>query len=114
MLAHPRLRWSRLLDGALILLFATMIPAFALRTGLRPDDPLAGVAVVFAPWIAPGEAIARAVAAGASLVRLGGLPSIVVVSPADRGYVDRVFAAGALLALDPKLLAACSPALLPC
>jgi hypothetical protein len=40
------------------------------------------------------------------------LPSIVIVSPADRGYVDRVFAAGALLALDPKVLAACSPALL--
>ena len=64
-----------------------MIPAFALRTG-SADDPLAGVAVVFAPWIEPGEAIARAVAAGASLVRLGVLPSIVIVSPADRGYAS--------------------------
>jgi hypothetical protein len=49
MLAPPCLRWPRLLDGALILFFATAIPAFALRTGLKPDNPLAGVAVVFPP-----------------------------------------------------------------
>src|SRR3954453_15111261 len=112
MLLHSPLRCPRPLDAPLILLFATMTPAFALRTGLRPDDPLAGVAVVFAPWIEPGEAIARAVAAGANLVRLGVLPAIDIVTTADPGYVGRVFAAGALLALDPKVLAACSPALL--
>jgi hypothetical protein len=55
----------------------------------------------------------RAAGAGGSLVRLGALPSIVVVSPADPGYVDRVLADGALLVLDPKVLAICAPALLP-
>ena len=112
MLAHSRPRWSRLLDGALILAFATVFPAWAMRIGLRPGDPLAGVAVVFAPWTGAGEAIARATAAGGSLVRLGALPWIVVVNPVDALYVDRAFAEGALLVLDPKKLAACAPSLL--
>ena len=110
--APPRPRWSRLLDGALILAFATVLPAFALRAGLRPADPLAGAAVVFWPWTGAGEAIVRATAAGGSLVRLGALPWIVVVRPDDGLYVERAFAAGALLVLDPKTLSACAPALL--
>jgi hypothetical protein len=112
MLAPPRPRWSRLLDGALILAVATVLPALALRTVLRPGDPLAGAAVVFAPWTSAGEAIVRATAAGGSLVRLGALPWIVVVRPDDGFYVDRAFAQGALLVLDPKTLAACAPTLL--
>ena len=112
MLAHSRPRWSRLLDGALILAFAAVLPAFALRIGLRPADPLAGAAVVFWPWTGAGEAIVRATAAGASLVGQGALPWIVVVRPDDTAYVERVFDQGALLVLDPKTLSACAPALL--
>jgi hypothetical protein len=87
--------------------------ALALRAGLRPRDPLAAVAVVFAPWISAEDAVIRATASGGGIVRLGAIPSIVVVSPLDRDYVDRVFAEGALLVLDPQVLAACAPALLP-
>ncbi|HEX8165313.1 MAG TPA: hypothetical protein VF601_05930 [Beijerinckiaceae bacterium] len=111
--APPRTRRSRLLDGALILASATVLPAFVLRTALRPADPRAGAAVVFAPWTDAGEAITRATDAGASLVRQGARPWIVVVRPDGASYVERAFAAGALLVLDPKTLSACAPVLLP-
>jgi hypothetical protein len=112
MVESPRSRRSSLLDGIVILGFIFVATALALRTGLRPRDPLAAVAVVFAPWISAEDAVIRATAQGGSILRLGAIPSIVVVSPPDNGYVDRVFA-GALLVLDPLVLAACAPALLP-
>ena len=110
--ASPHPVRSRLLDAALILAFATVLPALAARSALRPGDPRAGAAVVFAPWTGAAEAILRATAAGGSLVRLGARPWIVVVRPDDAAYAERAFAKGALLVLDPKALAACLPALL--
>jgi hypothetical protein len=101
MVESPRSRRSHLLDGVVILAFVFVATALALRAGLRPRDPLAAVAVVFAPWISAEDAVIRATASGGGIVRLGAIPSIVVVSPPDRGYVDRVFAEGALLVLDP-------------
>jgi len=113
MVESPRSRRSSLLDGIVILGFIFVATALALRTGLRPRDPLAAMAVVFAPWISAEDAVIRATAQGGSILRLGAISSIVVVSPPDNGYVDRVFAEGALLVLDPLVLAACAPALLP-
>jgi hypothetical protein len=109
----PRLRWSCLLDIMLIVAFILAGSAIALRTGLRPRDPLAGVAVMFPPWTSAEDAILRATAPGGSVLRLGAISSIVVVSPRDPDYVDRVFAEGALLVLDPQVLATCAPVLLP-
>jgi|SRR4051812_36207833 hypothetical protein len=112
MLMPARPRRSGAFDRIVILGFVIAGSALVLRTGLRPRDPLAGAAVVFAPWTSAGDALGRATAAGASIVRIGAIPSIVVVSPSDAGYVDRVLAEGALLVLDPQVLAACAPALL--
>src|SRR3954467_5983367 len=112
MVELSRPRRSVALDWIVIGAFAVAGTALALRAALRPRDPQAGVAVVFAPWTSAGDAIVRATAAGASILRLGVLPSIVVVSPSDAGYVDRVLAEGALLVIDPQVLAACAPALL--
>jgi hypothetical protein len=108
MKAQARQQWSRLLDAGLILALAVVGPALAIRIGLQPRDPLSGVAVVFPPWTTEESAIARATSAGASLVRLGGFSSVVVVRPDDPAYIERVFADGALLVLDPKVLAACA------
>jgi hypothetical protein len=105
-------RWSRLLDGGLILVLALLSPLLVLRTGLKPADTTFGVAVVFAPWTGPEAAILRATSAGASLVRVGALPWIVVVAPEDDGYIERVLVDGALVALDPRVLADCAPVLL--
>jgi hypothetical protein len=109
----PRPRRLSLLDGMIILVFILMASAAVLRTGLRPRDALAGVAVVFPPWTSAEDAVLRATAPGGSVVRLGAIPAIVVVSAKDPGYADRVLAAGALLVLDPQALAICAPVLLP-
>jgi hypothetical protein len=101
------------LDVGLILLLAILSSLVVLRTGLKPTDSTSGVAVVFAPWTGAEAAIVRATGAGASLVRVSALPWIVVVVPADEGYVERVLADGALAALDPQALADCAPILLP-
>ena len=109
-LSHPR--WSRLLDGGLVVVFALLSLFFVLWTGVKPRYPMSGVAVVFTPWTGAEAAILSATAAGASLVRVGALPWIVVVAPENDGYVERVLAAGALLTVDPQVLADCAPILL--
>ena len=112
MMPQLRPRRSAALDWIVIGAFALLGTALVLRAALRPHDPQAGVAVIFAPWISAGDAVLRGTAAGASVLRLGALPSIVVVSPSEPGYVDRVLAEGALLVVDPQALATCAPALL--
>jgi len=79
------------------------------RIGLEPRDPSQGVGVIFAPWTGADAAFVRAVEAGGRFVRFGGLPFVVVVMPEAADYVDRVKAAGALLIVDPLVLAACLP-----
>jgi hypothetical protein len=98
----------RLLDLALItILCAGFI--VELRIGLRPSNPTAGVAVIYAPWTRTDETMARAVAAGARFVRFGGFEFIAIVIPEVPDYVDRVLAGSALITVDPEALAACLP-----
>ena len=97
----------RVLDYAIIILAALGSLYAAARFGLAPRDPDGGVAVIFAPWISQEQALARAARPGGRLVRVGGLPFIVVVTPDAPGYTARVLADGALLVVDPKALAAC-------
>ena len=104
-----RLPWCNV---GFLVMFALLGPIVLIRYGLQPRDPLAGVAVVFAPWTTAGAAVSRATAPGASLVRLGSVPSIVVVLPREAAYVDQILGQGALFALDPQFLATCAPGLL--
>jgi hypothetical protein len=102
----------RLLDLWLIAILGVASFAIVLRVGLLPRNPDAGVAVVYPPWTSAAAAIDRAVGAGARFVRFGGFDFIVVVMPEQPGYLDRVLAGSALLAVDPQILAACLPAAL--
>jgi hypothetical protein len=97
-------RW---LDGLLIFTVAIASLYGAARLGLKPRDPATGVGVVFAPWVSESSAMHRATEAGGRFVRFGGLPFIVVVVPETSDYVARIAADGAVLIVDPKVLAAC-------
>jgi hypothetical protein len=100
----------RLLDFALITILVGVGFVAVLRIGLLPSNPAAGVAVVYPPWTAADETMARAVGAGARFVRFGGFDFIAIVMPDAPDYVDRVLAGSALLAVDPQVLTACLPA----
>jgi hypothetical protein len=100
-------RWGRFLEGLAVATFA-LISTFAVaRVGLEPSNPSDGVGVVFAPWIDEPTTLARAAAAGGRIVRLGGPSFVVVVEPETSDYIPRVKAAGALLVVEPRVLAAC-------
>jgi hypothetical protein len=101
----PRL--SRILEGTAIGAFALISTIAVARIGLEPSDPSRGVGVVFAPWTDEATALSRAVSAGGRLVRFDGPSFIVVVEPESADYVRRIKDAGALLVVDPKVLAAC-------
>ncbi len=106
-------RWRAWVDATPVVVIATALPAVIVASQLRPLDPTMGVAVVFAPWTTESEAVERATAAGAALVRAGGFPFVLIVRADGPGYIERVRAAGAWLALDPKVLALCAPSLSP-
>jgi hypothetical protein len=100
-------RW---LDLWLIAILAVASFAAILRIGLRPANPSAGVAVIYAPWTTADQTMVRAVGAGARFVRFGGFDFIAIVVPEQPDYVERVLAGSALLAVDPQVLAGCLPA----
>jgi hypothetical protein len=100
-------RW---VDLWLIAILAVVSFAAILRVGLLPTDPGAGVAVIYAPWTTADQTMIRAVSAGARFVRFGGFDFIAIVMPEQPGYVERVLADSALLAVGPQVLAGCLPA----
>jgi hypothetical protein len=102
-------RSSRIIEGTAIAAFALLSTIAVARIGLEPSDPSKGVGVIFAPWTDGNAAFTRAVGAGGRFVRYGGPPFIVVVEPESADYVRRVKDAGALLLVDPRVLAACFP-----
>ncbi|MDE2197388.1 MAG: hypothetical protein KGJ41_00085 [Rhodospirillales bacterium] len=63
------------------------------------------VAALFPPWWTARHAFAAAGAAG-PVLRLGGLPFIVIVAPDDRA---RLRASGAWLLVDPRAPGICTP-----
>jgi hypothetical protein len=97
----------RLLDMWLVALLICASFVATLRIGLVPNNPAAGVAVVYAPWTTAAETMARAVEAGARFVRFGGFQFIAVVIPERPDYVEQVMKGAAWLAVDPQALAAC-------
>jgi hypothetical protein len=101
----PRL--SRILEGTAIAAFALISTYAVARVGLEPSDPSRGVGIIFAPWTDEVATIARASAAGGRIVRMGGPSFVVVVEPERADYIRRIKDAGALLVVDPRILAAC-------
>jgi hypothetical protein len=101
------MRWGRILEGMAIVAFVLISTYAVARVGLEPSDTSRPVGVIFAPWTDEATTLARAVAAGGRIIRLGGPSFVVVVEPETPGYIRRVKAAGALLVVDPRILAAC-------
>ena len=101
----PRLR--PLFESALLGLLSISALGLTMRTTLVPRDESAGVAVVFAPWVTDAAAMTRAADAGARFVRFGAAPFVAVVIPNVDGYASRILADGALLVVEPALIAAC-------
>ena len=79
------------------------------RVTFMPRDPSSGVAVIFAPWVEPQDALTRAVGAGGRFLRFGGFSFITVIVPDGPDYHSRVLSAGAWFVVDPNVLAACLP-----
>jgi hypothetical protein len=100
-------RWGRILEGTAIAAFVVISTYAVARVGLEPSDPSRGVGVIFAPWTDADTTLARAANAGGRIVRFGGPSFVVVVEPESADYVRRVRAAGALLIVDPRVIAAC-------
>ncbi|WP_456707896.1 hypothetical protein [Bradyrhizobium sp. USDA 4452] len=65
------------------------------------------VAVAFPPWWRAERAVAAAASANASIVRMTAIPALLVVRPDRDGGLSRLYAAGALLTMDPQAIAGC-------
>lgn len=87
------------------LLAAGAVGIAALAGQVRPGAE--AVAVIFPPWWDARQAILASAAAGASIVRTGAIPAILIVQPARGDGLARLQEAGAWLALDPRAVAAC-------
>lgn len=97
----------KILDAGFLICLSVGALYAGARTGLTPQDPTKGVAVVFAPWTSPNAVITQAVAAGSRFVRFGSLPFIAIVMPDDAAYPDRMFGEGAWLVVDSQAPGGC-------
>ncbi|WP_342359762.1 hypothetical protein [Terrarubrum flagellatum] len=96
------------MDVVLILIASVAAPALMARAQLRPVDPAAPIAVIYAPWVDSAAAATRATVAGSSLLRSGAFGFVVFVKPDRPDFSDRVLAGGALFALDARAIAWCA------
>jgi len=97
-------RWPHWLSPvALLLVSWVWIAALTFRVG--PGD--SAVAVIFPPWWTADRAFAAAAAAEASIVRVGAVGSVLVVQPSALNGLQRLYRAGAWLAVNPTGLGAC-------
>src|SRR5262245_27818361 len=87
------------------LLAASWIAVAALTLQVRPDTDV--VAVAFPPWWDTNRAITAAASAGAAIVRMTAVPSLLIVKPDGQDGMARLHNAGAWLAMDPQAIAAC-------
>jgi hypothetical protein len=100
----PISRWTDWLNAA-GLLAASFIAIAALSLQARPGAEV--VAVAFPPWWGAQQAVVAAASAGAAIVRMTAVPSLLVVRPDGKGGLTRLREAGAWLAMDPQAVAAC-------
>jgi hypothetical protein len=97
-------RWPDWLNAAL-LLAASFIAVTVLS--LQPRSGTEVVAVAFPPWWNAQQAVVAAASAGAAIVRMTAVPSLLVVRPDGHDGLTRLRGAGAWLAMDPQAIAAC-------
>ena len=97
-------RWPDWLNAA-GLLAASWIAIAALSLQARPGAEV--VAVAFPPWWSAQQAVVAAASAGAAIVRMTAVPSLLVVRPEGQDGLMRLREAGAWLAMDPQAVAAC-------
>src|SRR5258708_9632855 len=97
-------RWPDWLNAA-GLLAASWIAIAALSLQARPGAEV--VAVAFPPWWSAQQAVVAAASAGAAIVRMTAVPSLLVVRPEGRDGLMRLREAGAWLSMDPQAVAAC-------
>jgi hypothetical protein len=100
----PTSRWPDWLNAA-GLLAASWIAIAALSLQARPGAEV--VAVAFPPWWGAQQAVVAAASAGAAIVRMTAVPSLLVVRPDRQDGLTRLREAGAWLAMDPQAVAAC-------
>ncbi|MHC2255483.1 hypothetical protein ACVILK_005175 [Bradyrhizobium embrapense] len=91
--------------GAAALLIASWIAIVMLSLQVRAGAEV--VAVAFPPWWRAERALAAAASANASIVRMTAIPALLVVRPDRDGGLSRLYAAGALLTMDPQAIAGC-------
>ena len=91
--------------GAAGLLTASWIAVAVLTLQVRPGTEV--VAVAFPPWWDESHAITAAASAGAAIVRMTALPSLLIVRPDGQDGLARLHSAGAWFAMDPQAVAAC-------
>jgi hypothetical protein len=70
-----------------------------------PDRP---IAAIFPPWWPAERIFSAAAISGAPIVRFGGFPNIVVLSPGVPDLSRRLREAGAWLLLDAQAVGACA------
>jgi hypothetical protein len=97
-------RWPDWLNAAL-LLAASFIAVTVLS--LQPRSGTEVVAVAFPPWWNAQQAVVAAASAGAAIVRMTAVPSLLVVRPDGHDGLTRLRGAGVWLAMDPQAVAAC-------
>ena len=97
-------RWPVWLNAA-ALLVASFVAVAALSLRVRPGTEI--VAVAFPPWWSSQEAFLAAASAGAAIVRMTAIPSLLVVRPAQQDGLARLRNAGVWLAADPRAIDAC-------
>ncbi|MHC2467103.1 hypothetical protein ACVIHD_006115 [Bradyrhizobium embrapense] len=91
--------------GAAALLIASWIAIVMLSLQVRAGAEV--VAVAFPPWWRAERALVAAASANASIVRMTAIPALLVVRPDRDGGLSRLYAAGALLTMDPQAIAGC-------
>ena len=87
-----------------LLAFSTLAGA-CLALAPVPGRP---VAALFPPWWTPAQAFAAMAAAGGTVTRLTGLPTILVAAPDAPELAQRLRSSGALLVMDAKRLGGCT------
>src|SRR5262245_48498585 len=91
--------------GAAGLLAASWLAVAALTVQVRTGTDV--VAVAFPPWWDTNQTIRAAASAGAAIVRMTALPSLLIVKPDEDKGLARLHSAGAWFAMDPQAIAAC-------
>jgi hypothetical protein len=100
----PASRWPAWLN-AIALLLSSWVAIAAFSLHIRADAEV--VAVAFPLWWNAQRAFGAAAFANAKIVRTTAIPAILIVRPDDRAGLDRLHEAGAWVAMDPRVVAAC-------